>query len=328
MLNSIDKRVVWWKGVTLKRTAILLITLLLLAGCAACGQNNDKRPKENVDNNDRISPTSIEATKAPTILYQEDGMTREEIIEALSASPSPGPGEYSVFDNGKEIKTGDVVVMGNYAHQDSEVLYEDAEGNKYDIWSIPVKWLVLDKAEERVLLLALYNVDVIAFDEGKQEKYTWETSTLRTWLNGEFREHAFDERERECIVGTIVKTEDSSLDETEVDIESRDYIFVLSVEEAERYLQKNEERKTQIEPPVNKERIDWSNDIPFEDTTDYYGWWLRTPGMNEKRMAYVCGFGEIHLEGALVSDSRISVRPAMWVDLNKVKKVGLEMTEE
>ena len=312
----------------MKRKAFLMTILLLLVGCVACGQNDDKRSKENADNKDIISPTPIEATKVPAILYQEDGMTREEIIEALSVTPTPGPEPYSVFDTEKDINVGDVVIMGNYAHQDSEVLYEDADGNKYDIWSIPVKWLVLDKVDGKALLLALYNVDVIAFDEGKQENSTWETGTLRAWLNGEFRESAFNEKEQECMVETIVKTEANPVYGTEGGVESKDYIFVLSVEEAERYLQKNEERSTQIEPPVNKEKIDWSKNIPIADTTDFYGWWLRTPGENEKRMAYVSGFGEIHLEGALVGDSWTSVRPAIWIDLNKVKEVGLEMTGE
>lgn len=284
--------------------------------------------RENADNNDMISPTLIEVTKAPGILYQEDGMAREEIIEPLSVTPTPGPEPYSVFDTEKDINIGDVVIMGNYAHQDSEVLYEDADGNKYDIWSIPVKWLVLDKVDGKALLLALYNVDVIAFDEGKQEKTTWETSTLRSWLNGKFRESAFDEKEQECIAETVVRAEANPLYGTEGGVDSRDFIFVLSVEETERYLKKIEERKTQIEPPVNKEKIDWSEDIPIADTTDFYGWWLRTPGENEKRMAYVSGFGEIHLEGALAGDSWTSVRPAMWVDLNKVKEVGFEKEEE
>ncbi len=312
----------------MKRKNLFMITLLMLVGCVACGQNNDNIPKDIKDNSDMISPAPVEVTKSPSILYQEDGMTREEIIQALSASPTPGPEAYSVFDNSKEIKTGDVIVMGNYAHQDSEVLYEDAEGNKYDIWSIPVKWLVLDKKEEKALIMTLYDVDVIAFDERKQEKTTWDTSTLRSWLNGEFRESAFDEKEQECITETVVKAESNPLYGTEGGSESRDYIFVLSVEEAERYLPKKEERSTQIEPPVNKERIDWSEDIPFEDTTDFYGWWLRTPGKNEERITYVCGFGEIHFEGAFVGDSSTSVRPAMWIDLNKVKEVGFEMTGE
>lgn len=279
--------------------------------------------REDVDNNNRISPTPIEVTKAPAILYQEDRMTREEIMEALSVTPTPGPEPYSVFDTEKDINVGDVVIMGNYAHQDSEVLFEDADGTKYDIWSIPVKWLVLDKVNDKALLLALYNVDVIAFDEGKQEKKTWETSTLRSWLNGKFRESAFDEKEQECIAETVVRAEANPLYGTEGGVDSRDYIFILSVEEAERYLKKIEERKTQIEPPVNKEKIDWSKDIPIEDTTDFYGWWLRTPGENEKRMVYVSGFGEIHLEGASAGDSWTSVRPAMWIDLNKVEEVGL-----
>lgn len=309
----------------MKRKVLFIMTVLLLVNCVSCGKIDEKEPTEKKINTDLISPMLVEVTEVPTIQYQEDGMTRPEIIDALSISPTPGPEPYSVFERSREIKIGDVVVMGNYAHQDSEVLYEDDTGNKYGIWSIPIKWIVLDREDERALLLALYNVDVISFDDVKTEKITWETSTLREWLNGDFREIAFDENERECIIETIVETEDNSLYGTDGGAESVDQIFVLSVKEAEYYLTKKEERRTQIEPPVNKEKIDWSNDTLHEDTTDFYGWWLRTPGDTDKKMVYVSGFGEIHLEGVLADDLWMSVRPAMWVDLNKVKEAGLEM---
>ena len=36
-------------------------------------------------------------------------------------------------------------------------------------------------------------------------------------------------------------------------------------------------------------------------------------------------FGDIMVEGQWSSDEEVSVRPAMWVDLNKVKEVGGDM---
>ena len=66
----------------------------------------------------------------------------------------------------------------------------------------------------------------------------------------------------------------------------------------------------------------------YLNTTDYYDWWLRSPGATQDCAACVGRFGDVKVEGEVVLSEDVSIRPAMWVDLNKVKDVGLEMTEE
>ena len=100
---------------------------------------------------------------------------------------------------------------------------------------------------------------------------------------------------------------------------------------AEKYFVSNVERRTQTEPEVYIENHNWGLVAyqHYPNITDYYGWWLRTPGESNESMAYVSKTGEIIDKGTFVADEMLSVRPAMWVDLNKVREVGVEtMTEE
>lgn len=279
-----------------------------------------------------FSGTELSVTEKATdslsdIDYKEGELEREKIKAELMASPTPGPEPFSIFDVKKDIEEGNIVIMGHYMHELNRDIYDN---------EMPIKWLVLEKNEEKALLLSLYNVEVsqyigkgtgVKLEEGIEN--TWNTSDVRHWLNGYFKQCAFEEHEKRCILETCVYTQDNPVYGTQGCEETRDYIFLLSIEEVQKYFQSDEERRTQIVPDVNPlDETIYIAPAYKSNTTDYYDWWLRSPGKNSTYVACVERFGEVILEGKSVFDYQVSIRPAMWVDLNKVKEVGLEMDGE
>ena len=79
----------------------------------------------------------------------------------------------------KQAKVGDYVVFGQY-EQDN-----DTSNGKED-----VEWLVLDVQEDRALLISKYLLDCKPYNT-TDDHVTWETCTLRKWLNDEFINTAF-----------------------------------------------------------------------------------------------------------------------------------------
>jgi len=299
-----------------KRKYIFLMTSLFLI-LAACKTN------ENVV--DTI-PTGINKEQYKSYIQQ-----------LLSVSPTPCPTSYPVFSSDKEIEIGDIVTMGKYVHEDAGMVFGEnlhTDGIYSDNIKISkgkpiaVRWLVLDRKENNVLLLSLYGIDAKPFNEKNTKgQISWETSTLRDWLNGDFLEGAFDENEQTCI-STAVGSEEDEL--SDADNVMKDKIFLLSVREAKKYFETDIHRKTHLYPARETEiyEIKLYNPYAYDMTYfDDFKWWLRSGGQLENSIAYVDVLGEVMEEG-LSAESAIAIRPAMWVDLSKVKEIGLAMAVE
>ena len=71
----------------------------------------------------------------------------------------------------------------------------------------PIEWLVLDKKDNKILLVSKYLLEFKSFNEGLKAT-TWETSSIREWLNTSFLATAFTSLEQVKIQTTRVKTED------------------------------------------------------------------------------------------------------------------------
>ena len=77
----------------------------------------------------------------------------------------------------------------------------------------PVEWDVLDKTDGKALLISHYILDYHAYDQGETDVYhvkdtNWEVSEIRTWLNDEFINQLFDDRQIASIQETILQNSD------------------------------------------------------------------------------------------------------------------------
>lgn len=307
-MKLIDKRKEKCEG--MKRVFALIVILISLVGCG----------KETGEE-------TLTATKVPT--YAENGATisptpKEDIkpdsndvsnLDTMIQSVTP----YSIFDVEKEISVGDVVVMGNYSHGD-----KDDGGYPY----LPVQWLVLEKKGSEVLLLSLYGIDTEPYydlsntgESDIPESVFWGNSTLHKWLNTFFLQSAFMKTEQDCIQQVTIRTHSNSTYGTSGGGETQDFLFLLSEEEVKQYFDTEAKRITHTVPKV-EHGYGMFGEEPSDNFFD--GWWLRTSGKDAEHTVYVNELGQVVTDGTYIFSGHIAVRPAMWVDLEKIKKISEE----
>ena len=117
-------------------------------------------------------------------------------------------------------KNGDVTIDNSKYHK------TEAGYFKYE----PIKWRVLQSENGEVFLLSDVILDRQPYNEN-YEDITWEESSLRTWLNGEFINRAFSDEEKEKINITEIVNQDNPDYGTEGGNNTSDKIFLLSLSE-------------------------------------------------------------------------------------------------
>lgn len=197
----------------------------------------------------------------------------------------------------QQAKAGDSVFFGLY-EQDS-----NAEKGKE-----PIEWLVLDEVDNKVLVISKYALDCKKYNDEYVE-CTWESSSLRKWLNSDFINEAFTDAEKGMLVTSDVPADPNSDYDTEPGNATQDQVFLLSQAEMERYLTTEEERMCR---PTDYAKENGA----FGNHANYCNWWLRTPGYNSFGATYIGSGGLTFTGGFFVSYVNCAVRPAFWIDSN------------
>ena len=209
----------------------------------------------------------------------------------------------SIYDQYKMEKiklaeVGDTVYFGNY-EQDN-----DTSNGKEKI-----EWQVLAKENNKVLVISKYALDSQRYNTA-DEGVTWETCTLRTWLNGTFLDNAFSSSEQAAIAQTTVTADKNSKYDTDPGNATTDKVFLLSIDEANKYFSSSSAR--QCKPTA----FAVANGASESYSSGNCWWWLRSPGDFQDYAANVFpddgSFGYI---GYSVSRDSFAVRPALWINL-------------
>lgn len=98
-------------------------------------------------------------------------------------------------------------------------------------------WLVLAIEEDRLFLITEDCLQPEMAYNSQANDLSWETSTVRSWLNSEFLSTYFDQKEQAKILTTTVSTENSP--------DTQDQVYLLSSEEAQLYFYTSKERMGQ-----------------------------------------------------------------------------------
>ena len=190
----------------------------------------------------------------------------------------------------------------------------------------PIEWLVLARDGDKALLISRYGLDAQPYNKDNTS-VTWETCTLRTWLNSTFYNKAFSSAEQAAILTTNVdnsKSQCYSGWNTSGGNNTQDKVFLLSYAEANKYFdvenwQNNgatDNVKSRIEPTAYA--IAQGALTSFfgrtADGTDAGWWWLRSLSYSQRHAAYVSSDGS--LRSSSVNDASGSVRPALWVNID------------
>ena len=172
----------------------------------------------------------------------------------------------------------------------------------------PIRWNVLKREGNKALLLSANGLDAKPYDEEWKE-VTWETCTLRKWLNKEFFDTAFSPEEQRRIITTKVENPDNPEYKTPGGNDTEDKVFLLSISEAIKYLFRSE--RTAAPTPYAIQNG------AYKGYNGNCWWWLRTPGYVPNCPASVHdggGFDELGF-GYVVIHGKYAVCPALWVDL-------------
>ena len=191
-----------------------------------------------------------------------------------------------------KFKVGNVVSLGNYKDED-------------------VRWRVLDMNGTNALVISDKILDAIPY-HNKSESITWETCSLRAWLNDEFYNTVFDDSIRDAIVTTNNSNPSNSKFRTYGGNDTRDKVFLLSIDEANKYFE------TGIYRAASGTEYAKSTRLYVADDGNSW-WWLRSPGRNVTYAANVRDYGSVYAGGHYVYDVTYGIRPACWVDISNIK---------
>ena len=101
---------------------------------------------------------------------------------------------------GSVSKVGESIFLGVYE-----------QDNNLENGKEPIEWVIKEETEKGYLLVSRYVLDFKNF-HNVEELVTWETSDIRTWLNGEFYEESFnDEEKTKILLTTVDNSEDPTL---------------------------------------------------------------------------------------------------------------------
>ena len=204
---------------------------------------------------------------------------------------------------------GEIVTFGSY-EQDND-LSNGAE---------PIEWIVLDVRDGKSLLISRYGLDCQPYHT-EAVGVTWETCSLRGWLNGEFLTAAFTAEEISKIVQTEVDNSSEQGNQrwieegwvTEGGANTLDRVFLLSFAEAQAYFQTEESRICEV---TEYAFLRGANQV--SNVRDQSCWWLRSPGNSQSSAAHVSFGGDFGNYGYLVTFDGGAVRPVLWLDLDAI----------
>lgn len=148
------------------------------------------------------------------------------------------------------------------------------------------KWKILEFQGNQVLLLKKTALSERAYNDVSGDT-TWENSSLRKWLNSEYLTNTFSELEQQKITLSEVKNKDNESYHTLGGSDTKDYIFLLSIEEVQKY--------SELFPE-------------FKNNS-----WLRSPGARPDSAAFLSVSGKVMDYGYAAADKdEFTVRPALW----------------
>ena len=202
------------------------------------------------------------------------------------------------------LNAGDTYSFGTY-EQDN-----NTTNGKEDI-----EWLVLSKEGGKILAISQYALDCQRYNN-ENKSVTWETCTLRKWLNDTFLNAAFSSEEQAMIPTVKVSADKNPDNRTNPGNSTNDQIFLLSVPEVKRYFSSDEARKcVPTAYAIAQGAYTSANNSVGGKATCL--WWLRSPGYDSDIAANVNYAGSVYLPGYYISCVTYAVRPAMWIDLTQ-----------
>lgn len=212
-------------------------------------------------------------------------------------------------ENASNYEIGDIVTYGGY---EQDGFYSNGEET--------IEWIVIARdRDNHALLLSRYCLDALPYNEDGGD-VTWEDSSIRAWLNGEFLESAFGGDPNGFICTAECRTKDGRSG-TDGGENTTDRIFLLAVDEVTQYFPKESSRRAPVTEYAKEQGAEY-------DKNGNGWWWLRTPGKTQDMAAGVHTAGGVNYDGRDVDRTDLCIRPALWLDLNVVTAYLSDSTQD
>lgn len=182
--------------------------------------------------------------------------------------------------------------------------YPQASNNE----SALIEWLVLKNDGSKALLISKYALDCQRYNTSGRD-VTWETCTLRRWLNGSFIDSAFSAEEQKQILHTTVTADRNPSSNTDPGNNTTDKVFLLSRAECSQYLVLCDARSCEGTAYC------FAQGAAQQDVYGGCRWWLRSPADYSGCVICVNDNGTYASAGCSTFSDGITVRPALWINL-------------
>ena len=221
------------------------------------------------------------------------------------AHPAPWiEGTSEKLSRGDFEKVGNIVKFGHYE-----------QDNNLENGLEEIEWIVLDVQKGKSLLISKYGLDTKPYNTTDTD-VTWDTCTLRNWLNSDFLKAAFMGKEQSEILTTSVdnsKNQGYSDYSTDSGNNTQDQIFLLSYREAFDLYFKNDDERKCVPTQYAKAQGAYIRSLYMTDGNATGWWWLRSPAFSHFYATFVTCSGTCYYSN--INYDSGCVRPALWINL-------------
>ena len=206
-------------------------------------------------------------------------------------------GHTYVTDN---IEVGDTYMFGSY-EQDNDLSNGTEE----------IEWIVLEKKESSLMLISKYGLDSQEYTE-TAVNMTWETCSLRGWLNKEFLNAAFSADEQKRILVSDVTADKSTEEFAYQGNSTKDKVYLMSFSEYHEYPlpPKCVPTAYAIAQGAAELKADKA-----DDGENYCIWMLRTMGWMNLNVVVVSD------DGVYFANDYLGVRPTIQISCDPSEKI-------
>ena len=249
--------------------------------------------------NSTAIPKSNTSSKSNTTVTAENTIhSSHETIATISTKFANNSS--SLMQKIQNVKVGSIIKFGSYW-----------QGSSTSVGKTPIEWRVLAIRSNRALIISENAIDCQQYDKSNTYYVTWESCSLRTWLNKAFFKTAFNADEKRKIRYSYISAPRNSRYCVDSGKATKDKLFLLSINEVDEYFSSYESQECHPTDYAISNGTHTSN-----NKIATCCWLLRTPGCESNFVAYVGEFGSIFLKGYHVGYPHAGVRPAMWIDLS------------
>ncbi len=252
--------------------------------CFHCGYDETK---------DHLKHRSLAPVSGVSAMERRICLTRLKLRESAPRGKSGTAVRFAV---------GSYVTFGQYP--------QDKTGGRR-----PIEWLVLVRENDRILVISRYALDCQQYSTSNMS-VTWETCSLRRWLNSTFMSSAFTSEEQAMIPRVTVRADRNPAYNTSPGNSTTDWVFLLSITEAQKCFSSDDARRCAPTSYATARGVYASNTYTVDGNGTCW-WWLRSPGNRSCDAADVSNNGSVHTYGHGVNYGDYAVRPALWIKLTR-----------